>query len=149
MRITVLLVTLAALAACGRSAVVRSAPPPTPVAAPAEAPLILQGSITYPEKVAMAPNVVVRITVVDVTSDGDTGTVTSMELLPEGKQVPLAYRLEAKRSLFKPGHRYQVNVRITEGKVLRFITKKAHPLNVDQLPSRFDILVNAVPQRLW
>ena len=149
MRITVLLVTVAALAACGRGAVVRSAPPPASVAAPAEAPFVLQGSITYPEKVAMAPNVVVRITVVDVTSDGDTGIVASTELLPEGKQVPLAYRLEAKRSLFKKGHRYQVNVRITEGKVLRFITKKAHPLNVDQVPSRFDVLVNAVPQRLW
>lgn len=147
MRITALLVTLITLTACGRSTVVRSTPP-TPVAAP-ESQVVLQGNITYPEKVAMAPNVVVRITVVDLTNDGDTSVVTSTDLLPEGKQVPLAYRLEAKRSLFKPGHRYQVNVRITEGKVLRFITKKAHPLDIDRMPSRFDILVNAVPQRLW
>jgi putative lipoprotein len=148
MRITVLLVTLATLTACGRGAVVRSAPS-TRVAAPTEAQLVLQGSISYPEKVAMAPNVMVRITVVDISSDGDTGVVASTELFPEGRQVPLAYRLEARRSLFKKGRRYQVNVRITEGKVLRFITKKAHPLDVDQVPARFDILVNAVPQRLW
>lgn len=147
MRITALLVILATLTACSRSAVVRPAPS-TPVAAP-EAQVVLQGSITYPEKVAMASNVVVRITVVDLTNDGDTSVVTSTDLLPEGKQVPLAYRLEAKRSLFKTGHRYQVNVRITEGKVLRFITKKAHPLDIDRVPARFDILVNAVPQRLW
>ena len=147
MRITALLVTLTILTACGRSTVVRSTPPP-PVVVP-EAQVVLQGSITYPEKVAMAPNVLVRITVVDVTNDGDTNVVTSTDLLPEGKQVPLAYRLEAKRSLFKSGHRYQVNVRITEGKVLRFITKKAHPLDIGSVPARFDILVNAVPQRLW
>ena len=148
MRITALLVILATLTACSRSAVVRP-DPSAPVTAPPEAQVVLQGSITYPEKVAMAPDVVVRITVVDLTNDGDTSVVTSTDLLPEGKQVPLPYRLQAKRSLFKTGHRYQVNVRITEGKVLRFITKKAHPLDIDRVPARFDILVNAVPQRLW
>jgi putative lipoprotein len=147
MRTTALLIAFVTLTACGRSAVVRSEPS-TAVAVP-DAQVVLQGSITYPEKVAMAPNVVVRITLVDVTNDGDTSVVTSTDLLPQGKQVPLAYRLEARRSLFKAGRRYQVNVRITEGKVLRFITKKAHPLDIDRVPARFDILVNAVPQRLW
>jgi len=148
MRVTNMLVAVAALAACSRSTTVRSAPP-APAADVAEASVVLRGSISYPEKVAMAPNVVVRIAVVDLSSDADSGIVASTVLLPEGKQVPLPYRFDVRRSLFKRGHRYQVNVRITEGKVLRFITKKAHPLDIDAVPARFDILVNAVPQRLW
>ena len=152
MRITVVLVAVAALAACGRGGHSRPASPaPSPAVAPAEpAAVVLSGTITYPEKVALAPNVVVQIQVVDVSrADAPAMVVASTEVLPGGKQIPIAYRLAVKRSAFRPDRRYQVNVRITEGKVLRFITKVAHPLDIDRLPSRFDILVNAVAQRLW
>ena len=152
MRITVALVAIAVLAACGRGSGSKPASPaPTPAVRPAEpAAVLISGSITYPEKVALAPNVVVQIQVVDVSrADAPATVVASTELHPAGKQIPIAYRLDVKRSEFRPGRRYQVNVRITEGKVLRFITKTAHPLDIDRLPARFDILVNAVPQRLW
>lgn len=152
MRITSVLLIVLALGACGRGAARRPTPPdPAPTAVPAEpAPVVINGHITYPEKVAMAPNVVVTIQVVDVSrADAPAVVVATTELYPEGKQIPLSFRLSAKRSAFAKGRRYQVNVRITEGKVLRFITKQAHPLDIDNLPSRFDIVVNAVAQRLW
>ncbi len=148
-RITYVLVAFAALAACGRGGNSRpAAPAPAPVVVPAA--VVISGRITYPEKVALAPNVVVHIPVVDVSrADAPATIVASTEVHPDGKQIPISYRLDVRRSEFHPGRRYQVNVRITEGKVLRFITKIAHPLDVDRLPARFDILVNAVPQRLW
>lgn len=152
MRITSVLVIVLALGACGRGAASRSpSPVPAPTVTPAEpAPVVISGHISYPEKVAMSPNVLVTIQVVDVSrADAPAIVVASTELHPAGKQIPLSYRLSAKRSAFARGHRYQVNVRITEGKVLRFITKQAHPLDIDNLPSRFDIVVNAVAQRLW
>lgn len=152
MRITVALVTVVALTACSSGTANRpltQVPPPAVVRAE-PAPVVISGTITYPEKVAMAPNVVVRIQVVDVSrADSPATVVASTELLPEGKQVPLSYRLPVQRSAFSKGNRYQVNVRITEGKVLRFITKQAHPLDIDSVPARFDIMVNAVAQRLW
>ena len=151
MRITFVLAAVAALAACGRGSSSRSASAPAPVVVPAEpAAVVLSGRITYPEKVALAPNVVVQIQVVDVSrADVPVTVVASTEVHPGGKQIPISYRLDVKRSEFRPGRRYQVNVRITEGKVLRFITKVTHPLDIDRLPARFDILVNAVAQRLW
>ena len=122
-----------------------------PAIVPAEpATVAISGRITYPEKVALAPNVVVQVQVVDVSrADVPATIVATTEVHPGGKQIPIPYRIDVKRSEFRPGRRYQVSVRITEGKVLRFITKVAHPLDIDRLPARFDILVNAVPQRLW
>lgn len=109
----------------------------------------LSGQITYPEKVAMASSVVVRIQVVDVSrADAPAQPIASTEILPEGRQIPLDYKIEVPRNAFEPNHRYQVVVRITEGPVLRFITKVAHPVDPD-LAGPLHITVNAVPQRLW
>jgi putative lipoprotein len=151
-RITIVLVAVAFLAACGRGGSSRP-PPPAPRTAdlPAEpAAVVIAGRITNQEKVALAPSVVVQIQVVDLSrADAPATVVASTEVHPAGGQIPLSYRIAVQRSEFRPDRRYQVNVRITEGKVLRFITRIAHPLDIDRLPERFDILVNAVPQRLW
>jgi uncharacterized lipoprotein YbaY len=152
MRITQLLIVVTLVGACGRTATRSgpSMPAPTVTAEPVATPIMLRGHISYPEKVALAPTVVVRIQVVDRTpGTGKDSIVATSEMRPEGKQAPLAYLVSVPRAALRAGRRYVLHVRITEGKVLRFITKKEHAFDVAHVPSRLDIQVNAVPQRLW
>lgn len=147
----VIVLSLAALAtACAKTQPqIHSATAPIPTPVPVPEVITLSGQITYPEKVAMAASVVVRIQVVDVSrADAPAEAIASTEVLPEGRQIPIDYSIQVPRKAFEPNHRYQVMVRITEGPVLRFITKVAHPVDPG-MTGPLNIMVNAVPQRLW
>jgi putative lipoprotein len=121
-RITVLAGCFAALtlSACAMT------PEPPPVEKPVEkeetvarpteaAKTQVTGSVFYLERIALSPEAVVRVEVVEVASAGGTESVLGERTLSSPGQVPIGFSVDVPTERIRPEGTYVVRARITDG----------------------------------
>jgi putative lipoprotein len=85
------------------------------------------GTISYRERIAISPNAIVEVKLVDISrADAPSTTIAEQIIKPEGRQVPIQFDLGYDQRRIVSRNRYAVRVRILEGDTPRFITTRAY-----------------------
>lgn len=107
MRSLPLMPLFASLAACAT----------TPQPGPESGTATLTGTATYRERIALAPDSRLIVTISDVSlADAPSVTIAETEVKTEGKQVPLAFSLRYDPAKIDPRRSYAVSARILDGR---------------------------------
>ncbi len=127
----------ALLSACATS----SAP------APAAAPLVVSGSVSYRERVALDPAAELRVQLLDVSRmDAPSVVLAEQRIRADGRQPPFAYTLQVDAARIDPRMRYAVAARIVRGEQLLFVTDTHYGVLTQGQGARADlVLVRVTP----
>ncbi|QRK10856.1 YbaY family lipoprotein [Archangium violaceum] len=92
------------------------APATPPAETPAEAPAETQvtGSVTYRERIALTPDAVVQVEVVESSPGEGSETVVGEQTLQSPGQVPIRFSVTVPSERIRPGATYVVRARITD-----------------------------------
>ncbi|HEX8385326.1 MAG TPA: YbaY family lipoprotein [Rubricoccaceae bacterium] len=111
----------------------------------ADASAVLNGTVTYRERIALPPGAVVHVRVEDVSLAGAPSTVLSEETIRPTQQVPLPFALPYNPAAVDVRHRYAVRaeIRDADGRLLWTGAAPAftHGAPVDGV----EVVVEAVP----
>lgn len=100
------------------------------------------GTITYLQRIALSPNAVIEVKLLDVSrADAPALTIAEQTLRPSGKQVPIAFELQYEPARIDARNRYTIQVRIFESGKLRFINSQAYPVITAGHAKTVDIIV--------
>jgi putative lipoprotein len=106
----------------------------------------LTGTVAYQERIALPPDAVIDIQLVD-SSVADIAAQTVAEALinAEGRQVPVSFTLTYDTSQIVPAHRYSVRATIRSGDgMLMFSTTQAYPVLTHGAPSKVNLILHTV-----
>jgi uncharacterized lipoprotein YbaY/heat shock protein HslJ len=100
-----------------------------PMTATASTPGRVTGTVNYLQRVALTPNAVVEVKLLDVSrADAAAITIAGQEIRPAGKQVPIPFEVTYDPAVINERGRYVIQARIFEGGVLRFASMDAYPV---------------------
>lgn len=122
-------------------------PPPTRTVAQAAASSFIEigGSITYRSRIALPPNAILTIRVIDLARSGGAARVLSEQRYElNGAQVPIPFSATLDRDLIGNKARLSVSARIEQGGQLRFVSDKPYPPLKDGQPVAVDIVLKPV-----
>ncbi len=102
------------------------------------------GTITYRERIALPPDALIKVQLVDV-SRADAPAVVIGEQVFEagGRQVPFAFEILYDPSKIDERMSYAVQARIEEGGRLRFISDRHYPVITRDAPTRADLMLRS------
>src|SRR5688572_22549574 len=113
-------------------------------AAPSARAGVLSGDVFYRERVALPPNAVLEISLVDVTRPGGLGElVASMQVRPN-RQVPIPFEIRYGDDDVDPRRSYAVRANILAGGRLLFVNARPQRVLTHGHPSSVHILMAAV-----
>jgi len=103
------------------------------------------GSVFYRERMAMPPNAIVEVSLIDVSRADAKAVLLARLTIDEPGQVPVAFALSYDPSLIDERNTYQVQARILVDGRLAWISTTAHLVITRGNPSKVDVLVQRVP----
>lgn len=111
--ITGLLVAVT-LTACASS---QPIPEPTvnPPAPQTQAAMEVTGSVTYRERIALSPEAVLQVEVVEAGAQGGAESIVAQQTYKSPGQVPLRFSVTVPGERFRPEATYLLRARITDG----------------------------------
>ncbi|MBY0236783.1 MAG: YbaY family lipoprotein, partial [Burkholderiaceae bacterium] len=119
------------------------AAPNVTAAAPA---LMVEGSASYRERIALPSGAVLQVKVEDVSlMDAPAKVLAEHQQVLGGKQVPLAFAIPVAPELVDARHRYGVRATIFVDGQMRFTSTRHYPVLTQGAPKRQDLLLQAVP----
>ena len=123
-----------------------SQPTATPV--PAGLSGALSGTVTHLQRIALAPDAVVEISLQDVSrADTPAEVIGTQTIETQGAQVPIAYALKYDPAQIKEPNTYAVRATITEGGKLTWTSTKRYPVLTRGAPvDNIEIIVEQVTQ---
>lgn len=114
-----------------------------PTADTAPAVVVVGGTVTYLERMALPDGAVVTIQINDVSlADAPSVTVAEAVITPF-HQVPIPYAVAVMGSAFEDGHRYSLSVRISIDDELLFTSTEHLPVTADVGFQTIDVLVSS------
>ena len=102
------------------------------------------GTVTYRERIALPPNAIVEVKLVDDTIADTVAQVIAETRVQTGGQVPIPFRLEFDPSRITAGRSYALRARILVDDRLWFLTTTRHAVSADG-PKGTDIVVQRAP----
>jgi putative lipoprotein len=103
------------------------------------------GTITYRERIALPPDVVIKVQLVDVSrSDAPAVVIGEQVFEAGGRQVPFAFEIPYDPSKIDERMSYAVQVRIEDNGQLRFISDRHYPVITRDAPTRVDLVLRSV-----
>jgi putative lipoprotein len=119
----------------------------TPAPAPAAAPLVVSGTVSYRERIALDPAAEVRVQLLDVSRmDAPSVVLAEQRIRADGRQPPFAYTLQVDAARIDPRMRYAVAARIVRGEQLLFINDTHYGVLTQGQGTRADlVLVRVTP----
>ncbi|QRF57804.1 YbaY family lipoprotein [Variovorax paradoxus] len=129
----------ALLSACATSS--------SPAPAAAGAPLVVSGTVSYRERIALDPAAEVRVQLLDVSRmDAPSVVLAEQRIRADGRQPPFAYTLQVDAARIDPRMRYAVAARIVRGEQLLFINDTQYSVLTQGQGTRADlVLVRVTP----
>lgn len=91
------------------------APQPTETGATTQAETLVTGSVRYRERIALTPEAVLHVEVVEAAPPGGTEAVVGEQTLQSPGQVPIAFSVGVPSERIRPEAAYTVRARITDG----------------------------------
>lgn len=106
----------------------------------------ITGTVSYRERIALAPGSVVIVTLEDTSkADAIATMLGEARIMIERNQVPIAFAIEVEPGRIDPRHRYAVQARILDPQgALRWTSTRAYPVLTDGHPTSVDVQVEAV-----
>ncbi len=109
---------------------------------------VVTGSVSYRQRIALPPDALLRVQLVDVSrADAPALVLSELVIYTHGRQVPLSFELAYGPVNIEAHHRYAVQARIEIGGRLRFINDQRYPVITQGAPSHVDMLLQAVDDR--
>lgn len=106
------------------------------------------GTIAYRERVALAPDAVIRVQLVDVSrADAPAVVLGEQVFTADGRQPPFAFEIAYDPSRIDARMSYAVQARIEEGGQLRFVTDQRYAVVTHGAPAHADLLLRSVGPR--
>lgn len=110
--------------------------------------LMVEGTVSYRERMALPPNAVLQVSVEDVSlMDAPAKLLAQHQEVLGGKQVPLAFAIPVAPELLQAGHRYGVRATIMVDGQLRFTSTRHYPVLTPGATHRHELLLQAVRVR--
>lgn len=105
----------------------------------------LDGTVAYRERVALPPNALIEVMLVDVSlADAKSVQLGAVTLKPEG-QVPVAYQVSYDLNMVDPRHSYAVQAQIRVGDDVLWRTTQIFPALTRDAPETVDVVVERMP----
>jgi uncharacterized lipoprotein YbaY len=119
-----------------------------PTAVPAGLSGALNGTVTYLQRIALAPDAVVEVALQDVSkADAPAEVISTQTIETQGAQVPIAYALAYDPAQIKEQNTYAVRATIAEGGVLTWTSTKRYSVLTRGAPTdNVEIIVEQAPQ---
>jgi len=113
----------------------------TPTAQTAEA--VVSGTVTYRQKIALPPDAVVRIEIIDASERVRDFVVVAEQTIKNPGAVPIKFQLRYAPEKIDPNHQYRLLARIEDasGKAL-FTSSKAYPVISKGSASSLEVIVD-------
>jgi putative lipoprotein len=89
---------------------------------------VLSGTVVYRERMALPPDAVVEVKLVDVSRADAPAEVIAQTQLQAGPGVPIPWQLSFDRARILPGRSYALQARIADGDRLLFINTTRHAI---------------------
>ena len=103
------------------------------------------GTVTYRLRMALPPNAVVEVQLVDVSrADAPAITLASQGIITGGRQVPIPFELVYNPDQIDPRMTYAVQARITVDGELQFINTRRFSVISQGHPNQVDVVVEPV-----
>jgi putative lipoprotein len=103
------------------------------------------GTLTYRERVALVPEAVIQVQLVNVSRlDAPAVVLSEQRFTAGGNQVPLPFQLPYDPALIQPGDMYAVQARISVADDLLFITTDHYAVLTRGQPSNVDLMLQRV-----
>ena len=91
-------------------------------------PAAVSGNILYRERIALSPDAVVEVKLVDVSlADVPSKTIGEITIVDAG-QVPIAFEIEYDPEVIDERYTYAIQAKIYDGGELRFVTASHYPV---------------------
>jgi len=105
----------------------------------------VSGTVAYAERVALPPNALIIVRLVDVSRvDAPSVTLAEQVIRAEGRQVPFAFALPYDAARIDARYSYAVQARIEVDGKLRFISDRRYAVITRDAPSQVDMVLKAV-----
>jgi len=104
----------------------------------------VSGTVNYRERIALTPDVVLEVELVDVSRADAPAEVLGRQVIESPGQVPISFSIEYDPADIQENHTYAVQARIREGDRLRWVSTEAYLVITRDHPTQVDILVRAV-----
>jgi putative lipoprotein len=103
------------------------------------------GTVTYRERIALPPDAVIKVQLVDV-SRADAPAIVLGERITHsaGKQVPFSFEIQFDPARIEANYSYAVQARIEQDGQLRFISDRHYAVITRGAPTRVDIVLRSV-----
>ncbi len=106
----------------------------------------VSGTVSYRERIALAPGSLVIVTLEDTSkADAIATMLGEARITIERNQVPIGFAIEVEPGRIDPRHRYAVRARILDPQgALRWTSTQAYPVITGGHPSSVDVQVEAI-----
>jgi putative lipoprotein len=114
-------------------------------AEPPPAPGMITGTVSYLQRIALAPEAIISVSLRDNTlADAPSKLLVEQRFSAAGRQVPIPFRLPYDPASIDPTHRYTLRAVITLHRKLLFTTSAAYPILTGSAPRTADLVLKAV-----
>lgn len=140
LRVAAVLLSICSLAACTL---------PTGMAEPtAAAPTVVTGTISYRERIALAPTASIQVQLLDVSrADAPAIVLGEQVIQADGRQVPFRFEIPYDPAAIDPRFTYAVQARIEDEGRLLFINDLHYGVITRAAPTHVDMLLRSVGGR--
>jgi uncharacterized lipoprotein YbaY len=108
----------------------------------------LNGTVSYPQRIALPPNAVIEVSLQDVSKmDAPAEVLDAVKFPSAGRQLPIPFTLRYDPAQIDERYTYTVSARIKVDGVLTWPSTTQHPVLTRGAPKdNVDIVVEQVPQ---
>jgi putative lipoprotein len=102
------------------------------------------GTVTYLQRIALAPTAVVRVQLVDASRADAPAVVLAEQVVQAGdKQVPIAFEIPYDPARIEANHTYAVQARIEDDGAVRFLNDQRYAVITRGAPTHVDMVLRA------
>lgn len=139
--------TLAAI--CGLGMGVEMVTPKEPVQAQTVPPVSqrfpsVKGTVTYRQRIALPPNAVVRVRLLDTARQDAAAVAIGEKLITNPGQVPIPFEISYNSGDINPSHTYTLEALIFVDNQIRFKHTQAYPVITQGKPNTVEVVVQPV-----
>jgi putative lipoprotein len=111
----------------------------------AGSPARVTGTVTYLQRIALAPSATIKVQLIDVSRADAPATVLGEQLITAGgKQVPFAFEIPYDPAKIDQRFSYAVSARIEDGGKLLFINDQRYAVITRGTPTHVDMVLRPV-----
>ena len=103
------------------------------------------GSVTYRERIALRPDAVVEVRLIDVSRANAPAMTIAKQIIENPGQVPVAFEIEYNPDEIDDRFTYAIQVKINEEGKLRFINNTRYAVITRGSPTHVDMVLKMVP----